>query len=79
MGVGSRRPLELNGREIDISNEPTRARLSSEADDSKAQPNGRRILADTLIVLGMAAGIVLLHFWVAGPVPSGGDGGNWLA
>ncbi len=56
-----------------------RARLSSEADDSKAQPNGRRVLADTLIVLGMAAGIVLLHFWVAGPVPSGGDGGNWLA
>jgi hypothetical protein len=32
-----------------------------------------------LVVLAVIAGLVFLHLTIAGPVPSGGDGGNWLA
>jgi hypothetical protein len=34
---------------------------------------------ESAIVLAFAIGLVLLHLSIAGRIPSGGDGGNWLA
>jgi hypothetical protein len=43
-------------------------------------PPMRRVhLVDLVVAVGFAAALVLLHLAVAGPIPSGGDGGNWLA
>ena len=37
------------------------------------------VVVDALMVIGVVIGLTFLHLSVAGPVPSGGDGGNWLA
>jgi hypothetical protein len=36
----------------------------------------RGVLVDVLLIV---AAVVVLHLSVSGPIPSGGDGGNWLA
>lgn len=36
-------------------------------------------LSDLLVLLLLTAGFVLLHTMMPGPIPSGSDGGNWLA
>ena len=78
MGGGLPPVSEQNGHEI-VVRMIRGARLTSEVNESNAQPNRRGVLLDILIVIGMAVGIAVLHFWVAGSIPSGGDGGNWLA
>jgi hypothetical protein len=37
------------------------------------------MLVDVAVLLSFAGALVLLHLTVAGPIPSGGDPGNWLA
>jgi hypothetical protein len=69
---------EANGRELTTALGKG-AHLSSESDTSDFRAGGQRVAIDTLIVLGLTIGLGFLHLWVAGPVPSGGDGGNWLA
>jgi hypothetical protein len=43
-------------------------------------PSMRRVRwVDLAVAVGFAIALALLHLGVAGPIPSGGDGGNWLA
>jgi hypothetical protein len=46
---------------------------------TQAAPMRRAPLLDLVVAVGFAGALVLLHVAVAGPIPSGGDGGNWLA
>lgn len=53
----------------------SRFRLGLQAASFKDQRSGR----DLAVLFLLAIGVAVLHTAVPGPVPSGGDGGNWLA
>jgi hypothetical protein len=41
--------------------------------------NKRSVIVRVAALVGVTTALALLHFLVAGPIPSGGDPGNWLA
>jgi len=60
---------------------PQQARYPGIEDESRPRPRsgagaGWTIAFDLLLLIGA---LVILHIAVSGPIPSGGDGGNWLA